>query len=168
MFSRSSSFICMDEHGSVKRRKLRGQLRFNPRYDHWISSDSDWITNVAMRDVAQDVKVMRSYQPAPSLLPHTEAAALATVSNTRRWAGLGPEPPELAMQLPESVARSQEGRLWEIDGIVEHRNKGRGVVEYLVRYKGYTEVDDEWLNEGALETAPGAIKEYWARIRQRR
>ena len=27
------------------------------------------------------------------------------------------------------------------------------------------DADDEWLDEGALETAPGAIKEYWARMR---
>jgi hypothetical protein len=67
--------------------------------------------------------------------------------------------------MPQSVARQQEGGdLWEIEGIVEHRSSGRGANEYLVRYKGYTEADDEWLNEQALETAPGAIKEYWARV----
>jgi hypothetical protein len=56
--------------------------------------------------------------------------------------------------------------LWEIEGfrIVEHRSSGRGTYNYLVRYKGYTEADDEWLDEKALETAPGAIKEYWARV----
>jgi len=72
----------------------------------------------------------------------------------------------LKEQTPLSVARNlDDGDLWEIDGIVEHRRGSRGTHNYLVRYKGYTEADDEWLDETALETASGAIKEYWARAR---
>jgi len=47
--------------------------------------------------------------------------------------------------------------------MVEHKRERNGTVQYLVRYKGYGPEHDEWLGEAALETAPGAIKEYWAR-----
>ena len=166
-FPRKASFICMDEHGSVKRRKLRGHIRFSSEFDTKLVSDPKWATHIEMQNVAREVQALRSFDITPLVLPPSEEEAFAMVAKSRRWAGLGPEPPSLSMQMPESVARSQEGELWEIDGIVEHRNKGLGTYEYLVRYKGYTEADDEWLRAQALETAPGAIKEYWARMNRK-
>ena len=164
-FGRKSSFICMDENGTVKRRKRRGHTEFAAKYDQ--SLDPQWGSSVHMRNVASDVQKMRSFDVMPQIRPLTEEQAFATVAHSRRWAGLGPQPRELAEQMPQSVVRNQEhgGELWEIEGIVEHRGRGRGAIEYLVRYKGYTEADDEWLPENALETAVGAIKEYWARIK---
>lgn len=165
-FSRKSSFICMDDHGSVKRRKRRGHVHFSADHDRSLLSDPKWAINTEMQNVAPEVMNMRSFNVAPPHRPLTAAQALASVADSRRWAGLGPQPPGLNEQMPQSVARNQEGGdLWEIEGIVEHRSKGRGAYEYLIRYKGYTEADDEWLDEKALETAPGAIKEYWARMR---
>jgi hypothetical protein len=92
----------------------------------------------------------------------SEDSVFKNVGVTRRWAGLGPRPEHLKELLPRAVSNSRDEQLAEIDGIVEHRETRSGT-QYLVRYKGYTEEWDEWLDESALETAPGAIKEYWAR-----
>ena len=83
---------------------------------------------------------------------------------TRRWSGLGPEPPDLRETMPDSITKVQDGTLWEIDGIVEHRRTRNGATEYLVRYKGYGPEYDEWMADDVLSTAVGAIKEYSARI----
>jgi hypothetical protein len=91
-----------------------------------------------------------------------EARAFDGVGIHRRWAGLGPHPKGLREQLPRSVSNAKDDELAEIEGIVEHREV-EGTYHYLVRYKNYSEEWDEWLGEEALETAPGAIKEYWAR-----
>ena len=164
-FARKRSIICMDENGTVKRKKQRGHTEFAAKYDH--SLDPQWGSSVQMRNVAPDVQRMTSFDVMPQLRPLTEEQAFATVAHSRRWAGLGPQPGELAEQMPQSVVRNQEhgGELWEIEGIVEHRSRGPGAIEYLVRYKGYAEADDEWLSEKGLEAAVGAIKEYWARIK---
>ena len=82
---------------------------------------------------------------------------------SRRWSGLGPEPARLKEMMPESIIKVQDGTLWEIDGIVEHKRARGGSNEYLVRYKGYGPEYDEWLGEDAITTAAGAVKEYWAR-----
>jgi hypothetical protein len=153
----------MDEHGTIKRRKLRGHIRFSSEHDNKLMSNPKWATHITLQNVARDIQALRSFDITPLVVPQAESEAFAMVAKSRRWAGLGPEPPGLSMQMPDSVARGQDGELWEIDGIVEHRNQGQRTHEYLVRYKGYTEADDEWLSEQALETAPGAIKEYWAR-----
>lgn len=88
--------------------------------------------------------------------------AFAGIGVTRRWSGLGPEPPHLQESMPESITKVQDGTLWEIDGIVENRNTRAGGSEYLVRYKGYGPEYDEWMADVVLSTATGAIKEYWA------
>jgi hypothetical protein len=92
----------------------------------------------------------------------TMETAFEDVGTTRRWAGLGQAPAGLQDQLPRSVSNARDEGLAEIEGIVDHREV-RGAYEYLVRYKGWSEEWDEWMTEEALESAPGAVKEYWAR-----
>ena len=168
-FRRKLSMVCMDEHGTVQRKKMRGQTKFSQRFDQNLLTNPHWSTQIQMQNIIPQVQKMHSSAHVlPARRPQTSEQAFASVAaaSGRRWAGLGPQPPGLKEQMPQSVLRNQSGgELWEIDGIVEHRNSTsrRGVTEYLVRYKGYTEADDEWLDEKQLETATGAIKEYWAR-----
>ena len=93
----------------------------------------------------------------------TQAEAFADLGVIRRWCGLGPEPLLLSETMPESITKVQDGTLWEIDGIVEHKKTRNGGNEYLVRYKGYGPEYDEWMTDDVLSTATGVIKEYWAR-----
>ena len=121
-FARKASFICMDEHGTIKRRKLRGHIRFSSEHDNKLMSNPKWATHITLQNVARDIQALRSFDITPLVVPQAESEAFAMVAKSRRWAGLGPEPPGLSMQMPDSVTRGQDGELWEIEGIVEHRN----------------------------------------------
>ena len=68
---------------------------------------------------------------------------------------------------PEFGARPQKSLNWEdfdelpeyeVDKIVaEHRKKGRSgrqVLQYLTRFKGYSEEYDEWLTDNQLRNTP--------------
>src|SRR5690606_28082949 len=120
-------------------------------------------TTVNMQNVAPLVNQMPSVTFARHIPYKTQAEAFAGVGATRRWSGLGPEPPHLQETMPDSITKVQDGTLWEIDGIVEHRRARNGGAEYFVRYKGYGPEYDEWMADDVLGTAAGAIKEYWAR-----
>ncbi len=165
-FSRKSSFICMDENGSVRRKKRRGSTQFDPKLDLQLPAIPVLRRHLEMQNVLPQIQQIHAFDTVPPMHLTSDANAFASVAETRRWAGLGPQPAGLKEQTPHSVARNQDdGNLWEIDGIVEHQSGPRGTYTYLVRYKGYTEADDEWLDEAALETAPGSIKEYWSRVK---
>jgi len=160
-FPRKASFLCMDEQGSVKRRKLRGHLRFDANFDKKLNPN--WTTNLQLVDVARDVEQMKLFDVHTAPAPTSLVEAFDAVGVTQRWSGLGPEPPGLSSQRPQSVAKGEDEGLWEIDGIVDHR-RHHGKDQYLVRYKGYNEDADEWLGEAELDNAVGAIKEFWARV----
>jgi hypothetical protein len=120
------------------------------------------MATIRMQNVAALVNEMPSVTSA-RLTPYATAEeSFAGVGATRRWSGLGPEPPRLQETMPESIMKVQDGTLWEIEGIVEHRRGRNGTNEYSVRYKGYGP-EYEWMTEESLSTATGAIKEYWAR-----
>ena len=174
-FPRKASVVCMDVQGTVRRKKIQGQTTFNRALDRSLTLHSDWKHDVAMVDAtaalskavqqlpnASDRGHIPEAATAASKRPMDEGQAFRGVGVTRRWAGIGPHPKGLREQLPRSVFNSRDESLAEIDGIIEHR-QDKGSYQYLVRYKGWEEEWDEWLSEGALETAPGAIKEYWAR-----
>jgi hypothetical protein len=116
-----------------------------------------------MTNIAPTVNQMQSVASARVAPYTTEEEAFQGIGVSRRWSGLGPEPAGLQEMIPESIIKVQDGTLWEIDGIVEHKRSRSGATEYLVRYKGYGPEYDEWLGEDALDTAVGAIKEYRAR-----
>jgi hypothetical protein len=48
---------------------------------------------------------------------------------------------------------------WEIEGIVDHRQRG-GAIQYLVRWKGWSKEYDEWIHEGYLEHAQDMVAAY--------
>lgn len=112
-----------------------------------------------MENIAPTVNQM-SVSTARMVAVTTEEEAFRGVGVSRRWSGLGPEPARMQEMMPESIIKVQDGTLWEIDGIVEHKRAKSGSNEYLVRYKGYGPEYDEWLEEDALDTAVGAVKEY--------
>lgn len=163
MFSRKRNIICMDDHGTVIRKKQRGHKYFNKQLDQKLLTHSDWKSAVQMQDIVPFVSRMESIGFFPAHRVANEAEAFENVGVSRRWSGLGPEPPHLQEVMPDSVSNTQDGTLWEIDGIVEHKRTKNGTVKYLVRYRGYGPEYDEWFEEAALDTAPGAIKVYWAR-----
>lgn len=163
-FNRKRSIVCMDEHGTVIRKKKRRSTRFDRSLDEKLQSNLHWATTVNMQNVASLVNQMPSVTFARHIPYKTQVEAFAGVGVTRRWSGLGPEPPDLRETMPDSITKVQDGTLWEIDGIVEHRRIRNGTTEYLVRYKGYGPEYDEWMADDVLSTAEGAIKEYSARI----
>ncbi len=154
----------MDERGTIIRKKQRRSTTFDRILDEKLQHNPHWATTIKMDDIAPAVKEMKSVNTARVVAYATEEEAFRSVGVSRRWSGLGPEPPRLQEMMPESIIKVQDGTLWEIDGIVEHKQSKSGSNEYLVRYKGYGPEYDEWLGEDALDTAVGAVKEYWARF----
>jgi len=61
-----------------------------------------------------------------------------------------------------SVNKDEEGEIYEIDGIVDHRGKGNNI-EYRVRWKGYSQDEDQWLTASQF-THLSTIENYWKRI----
>jgi hypothetical protein len=163
-FHRKRTIICMDEHGTVVREKKRRSVTFDRLLDKKLQTNLEWSTTVSMQNVAPIVKDMPSVAFAKYVPYKSEEEAFAGVGRDRRWAGLGPEPERLQETMPESITKIQDGTLWEIDGIVEHKRGRNGINDYLVRYKGYGPEYDEWMADDHLSTATGAIKEYWARL----
>lgn len=163
-FHRKRSIICMDEHGTVIREKKRRNTTFTSSLDEKLEKIPHWATTINMQNIASTVSLMPSVAFARHAPYTTEADAFSGVGVTRRWSGLGPEPVHLQETMPDSITKVQDGMLWEIDGIVDHKGERNGATEYLVRYKGYGPEYDEWMSEAVLSTATGAIKEYWARV----
>ena len=62
--------------------------------------------------------------------------------------------------LPELADDSGEEE-WEIESIVDHRERRAGV-QYLVHWKGWSKEYDEWVHEGFLTHMPTLIQEYHA------
>ena len=58
---------------------------------------------------------------------------------------------------------------YEVDKIIASRQKkgrnGRQVLQYLTRFKGYSEEYDEWLTGNQLKNAPEAL-ELWKNSRE--
>jgi transposase len=163
VFRRKRSIICMDEHGTIIRKKHRRSMTLDRILDHNLQLNPHWAATIKMENISPAVDQMQSVNTRRVIAYTTEEEAFQGVGVSRRWSGLGPEPARLNELMPESIIKVQDGTLWEIDGIVEHKRARGGSNEYLVRYKGYGPEDDEWLGEDALTTAAGAVKEYWAR-----
>jgi hypothetical protein len=136
---------------------------FDSDLDAKLKHQSHWATTISMTNIAPTVNDMKSVANARVVPYNTEQEAFRGIGVSRRWSGLGPEPADLEELMPQSIIKVQDGTLWEIDGIVEHKRSRSGATEYLVRYKGYGPEYDEWLGEESLDTAVGAIKEYRAR-----
>lgn len=162
-YSRKRSIICMDEHGTVIRKKTRGSVFFDRILDKKLKETLHWAELIHMENITPAVNAMESIGIAPVKAYSTAVEAFCTVGSTRRWSGLGPEPAGLQDTMPENVLKTQDGTLWEIDGIVDYRVGKNRIAEFLVRYKGWGPEYDEWMSEADLDTARGAIKEYWER-----
>ena len=146
------------------RKKHRRSVTFDRALDKKLQHNPSWATTINMTNIAPTVREMQSVTSARFVSYTNEEEAFRGIGMSRRWSGLGPEPAALQETVPESIIKVQDGTLWEIDGIVEHKRARSGATEYLVRYKGYGPEYDEWLSEDALDTAVGAIKEYRARL----
>lgn len=61
--------------------------------------------------------------------------------------------------MTEEESSLEEDDIYEVEKIVDHR-KHSGVIQYRVRWKGYTEDDDTWEDEDNLEGCAIALEEY--------
>jgi hypothetical protein len=57
---------------------------------------------------------------------------------------------------------------WEVESIMGHKNKGRAVAQYLVRWKGYSSNFDSWEPVELLVNSQEAIDEYWQKTKGKR
>jgi hypothetical protein len=82
-----------------------------------------------------------------------------------------PSPAEFGNRPTKSLNRADFDELpeYEVEMIIADRRKksrkGRYVVEYLTRFKGYDADSDEWLNSRQLRNAPEVL-EVWHRKRK--
>jgi transposase len=174
--AKANHIVCMDGHGTVVRRKPKGRKTFvNQRLTKVLessnSNDADDVVNIIeqikqhpltshVKQTTNNYRVNDTNDSFPQLKP----------GESRRWSGLGPQPvnADIVEVTPKSVvvqtADESEEKMYEIDGVVDTRQKG-AVAEYLIRWKNSSEAYDEWIAEDALQDATGSIKEYWARQR---
>jgi hypothetical protein len=61
--------------------------------------------------------------------------------------------------IPPTPDILNEEEQYEVEQIINHRHRGRGM-QYLVRWKGYTPMDNSWEPEGNLNNAPDILKRY--------
>lgn len=66
---------------------------------------------------------------------------------------------------PPDIIEGEEEQ--EIEQILKKRRLRSSVMQYLVRWKGFGEEDDEWLKEYQLEHAQEAVKEFLERAERR-
>ena len=59
---------------------------------------------------------------------------------------------------PVVIDESEE---YEVERILQHREL-RGKTQYLVRWKGYDQSEDMWLDEQDLGNAPDLLRDYRA------
>jgi len=126
VFHRKRSIVCMDEHGTVIRKKHRRSKTFDRVLDKKLQHNPHWTATINMTNIAPTVNQMQSVANARVVPYSTEEEAFQGVGVSRRWSGLGPEPEHLHEMMPESIVKVQDGTLWEIDGIVEHRRARSG------------------------------------------
>jgi hypothetical protein len=80
-------------------------------------------------------------------------------------------PPEFGDRPQKSLNREDFDELpeYEVDKIVAERRKkgrnGRRILQYLTRFKGYSEEYDEWLTGNQLKNAPEPL-ELWKNSRE--
>jgi hypothetical protein len=80
-------------------------------------------------------------------------------------------PPEFGDRPQKSLNREDFDELpeYEVDKIVAERRKkgrnGRRILQYLTRFKGYSEEYDEWLTSKQLKNAPEPL-ELWKNSRE--
>lgn len=72
---------------------------------------------------------------------------------------------------PPPPAEMLEGEdEYEVEMILDHRfvgSRGRGPMEFLVRWAGYSPEHDTWEPHANLKNAPKVLEEYWAQSNQR-
>ena len=80
-------------------------------------------------------------------------------------------PPEFSVRPQKSLNREDFDNLpeYEVEKIVAERRKkgrnGRRILQYLTRFKGYSEDYDEWLTGNQLKNAPEPL-EIWRRSKE--
>ena len=65
---------------------------------------------------------------------------------------------------PPMIVEGEEE--YEVERVLKERRTRAGVTEYLVRWAGYDETEDQWLPEYELEHAKEAIAEFKAHAPQ--
>ena len=55
---------------------------------------------------------------------------------------------------------------YEVERILKERRKRNGSVEYLVRWVGYGQEEDQWVPDYDLEHAQEILAEYRARVQE--
>lgn len=58
-----------------------------------------------------------------------------------------------------------ESEYFEVEDIRDHRTRKDGVIEYLVKWSGYSDRENEYITEDLFST-PLPIKKYWEKIRR--
>jgi len=131
---------CADPKGTVRKEKPAGRKKWKPAPA--VEGDDD-LDNVTARLPAR-------VRPAHDYL------------GPRRWPGYGARPAGLQEQTPESLrlAGDDDPEVYHAERIVGKRTR-RGRVEYLVRWRGYTDEDDTWEpRENLMAGADRMISDY--------
>ena len=121
---RSGRVVCADERGTVRKEKPAGRRKWKAVSRNREVSDGE------LEDI------LARPPPRPPAPPYR---------GPRRWPGYGRRPAGLVEQVPESLhaAGELEGDVYHAERLVDRRAR-RGLVEYLVRWRGYGDEDDTW------------------------
>ena len=116
-------------------------------------------------------EIMKKLSPVSYRLRMPASYGIHPVLNIAHLEKYQASPAEFGVRPQKSLNREDFDKLpeYEVDKIVaERRKKGRNgkrILQYLTRFKEYSEEFDEWLTENQLKNAPEPLKE-WKKTRE--
>jgi len=116
-------------------------------------------------------EIMKKLSPVSYRLRMPASYGIHPVLNIAHLEKYQASPTEFGVRPRKSLNREDFDELpeYEVDKIVaERRKKGRNgkrILQYLTRFKGYSEEFDEWLTENQLKNAPEPLKN-WKKTRE--
>ena len=116
-------------------------------------------------------EVLRKLSPVSYQLRLPASYGMHPIVNIAHLERYHSSPPELGERPHKQLLRSDftDEPEFEVERILRERTRagrnGRRVVQYLTRFKDYSEEWDEWLTRAQLRNAPDILKE-WARMKK--
>ena len=116
-------------------------------------------------------EVIKKISPVSYRLRMPASYGIHPVLNIAHLEKYRDSPPEFGVRPQKSLNREDFDNLpeYEVERIVAERRKkgrnGRRILQYLTRFKGYSEDYDEWLTGNQLKNAPEPL-EIWRRSKE--
>jgi hypothetical protein len=132
------------------------------KYKNIIVSDFVKGTPVMVRIPTLKGSLTPSYMGPYTVVRKTKGGSYVLTDETGMLMDRDYTPSELkAISQSNILDEEDDGKVYEIEGILDHRGTGSNV-EYKIRWKGYSQDEDSWLKPEMI-THENTIQQYWRR-----